>query len=110
MRASVVFPHPDSPTSATTSPGRIDRSTPSTARSVRFFRKSPAETLNVRPTPRASTRGAELSAPPAGTGFMAPPPQLVAQGRRSRRRGCIARGGLGRHLPPAPPHLRGTPP
>ncbi|CAM5258617.1 hypothetical protein SVIOM342S_00828 [Streptomyces violaceorubidus] len=31
-RASVVLPQPDSPTSATISPGRMSRSTPSTAR------------------------------------------------------------------------------
>ena len=53
MRASVVLPEPDSPTSATTSPARTTRSAPSRARATR-----PLRVVNSTRTPSADSSAA----------------------------------------------------
>src|SRR5213594_4076042 len=56
-RPNVVLPQPDSPTSATVSPRRITRSTPSTARTVAISRwRSPPFTGKCFFRPRAASR------------------------------------------------------
>src|SRR3989441_2636000 len=56
-RPNVVLPQPDSPTSATVSPRRITRSTPSTARTVAISRwRSPPFTEKCFFRPRAASR------------------------------------------------------
>ena len=67
VRASVVLPQPDSPTRATISPGRISRSTPSTAR-ARAARRAWPE-LDVRS--RTSSIGPWSAGEADGAGWVA---------------------------------------
>ena len=93
MRASVVLPQPDSPTSATTSPGRTERLTPSTACSVRLAHEQPGRHLErARDAARLEHRGRPSTARDGGATLMTPPPRDRGRPpRRSRRGGCSAR-------------------
>src|SRR3954453_17341900 len=68
VRARVVFPEPDSPTSATTSPAAPARSTPSRARAI-----GPDRVLKSTPTPRASSSGSPVTGSVIPGSFLADP-------------------------------------
>ena len=88
------MPQPDSPTSATTSPGCTVRLTLSTAVSVRLARNRPADTWNVRDTLLASSRGAcpaTCATTDGDTLTMSPPRAAGRPPRRSRRGARSAR-------------------
>ena len=61
--ARVVFPHPDSPTSASTSPRSTVKSTPFTAFSCCFPRNMPREMVKFRVTPFASIINSAITPP-----------------------------------------------
>jgi hypothetical protein len=68
-RPTVVLPHPDSPTRARVHPGRISRSTPSTARTRPISRwNTPLRTGKCTARPRTSSKGAARRVGPGGQG------------------------------------------
>ncbi|KAG0927741.1 hypothetical protein G6F31_017945 [Rhizopus arrhizus] len=89
MRATVEFPQPDSPTSASVSPRAISNDTPSTARSITLGLPASlrsnhgGDTSNQRAASFTSTKGA-LMLPPLIVCHRTTPPR---RGRQTRQAG-----------------------
>src|SRR5262245_57531428 len=92
--ASVVLPQPDSPASATISPGRICRSTPSTARATFPFIARPENRTSRPSTCRTGvTAPTELTGPAGVAGLGSAPAGVAGLGSAPAGVGSALTGG-----------------